>query len=227
MILPPSRPTRSTSEPIARRTASSRFPRSRRNSACASRSGRLAQRLGGAERARDRERVALAKRYRNIDSIIVGNETIYRGAGARSADGPTFDSNATVEDLIAKIQRVKRSTSVPVTTAEVLQCLARASGAGLGRRLSRRPHPALLGGHPGLSRRRSRNACLREAAANLSRQAHRHRRVRLALRGTQSQGRGAESAHPGGGHPRLHRAGRRHGHRLFDHRGIRPAVEDQ
>ena len=50
--------------------------------------------------------VALAKRHTNIDSLIVGNETVYR-------------ENLTVPELIAKIQRVKREVSVPVTTAEV------------------------------------------------------------------------------------------------------------
>src|SRR5262245_30383614 len=50
--------------------------------------------------------VALAKRHSNIDSLVVGNETIYR-------------ENLTVPELIAKIQRVKREVNVPVTTAEV------------------------------------------------------------------------------------------------------------
>ena len=38
-------------------------------------------------------------------------------AGARAAGNR--DANAAVQDLIAKIQRVKREVSVPVTTAEV------------------------------------------------------------------------------------------------------------
>jgi exo-beta-1,3-glucanase (GH17 family)/cellulose synthase/poly-beta-1,6-N-acetylglucosamine synthase-like glycosyltransferase len=63
--------------------------------------------------------ISLAKRYRNIDSIVVGNETIYRGQALAALAGEQFDSNAAVKDLIGKIQRVKRSTSVPVTTAEV------------------------------------------------------------------------------------------------------------
>jgi exo-beta-1,3-glucanase (GH17 family)/cellulose synthase/poly-beta-1,6-N-acetylglucosamine synthase-like glycosyltransferase len=55
--------------------------------------------------------IALANRNRNIDSIIVGNETIYRSEALKhSTDVP---------GLIAKIQRVKREVSVPVTTAEV------------------------------------------------------------------------------------------------------------
>jgi exo-beta-1,3-glucanase (GH17 family)/cellulose synthase/poly-beta-1,6-N-acetylglucosamine synthase-like glycosyltransferase len=50
--------------------------------------------------------IDLARRHRNIDSIVVGNETIYR-------------AEQTVDELVRKIQRVKRETSVPVTTGEI------------------------------------------------------------------------------------------------------------
>jgi exo-beta-1,3-glucanase (GH17 family)/cellulose synthase/poly-beta-1,6-N-acetylglucosamine synthase-like glycosyltransferase len=50
--------------------------------------------------------IDLAKRHGNVNGIIVGNETIYRG-------------DQTVPELIKKIQRVKRSTTVPVTTGEI------------------------------------------------------------------------------------------------------------
>ncbi len=50
--------------------------------------------------------VDLARRGRNIDSVVVGNETIYRG-------------EQTAEEIIRKIQRVKRETSLPVTTGEI------------------------------------------------------------------------------------------------------------
>jgi exo-beta-1,3-glucanase (GH17 family)/cellulose synthase/poly-beta-1,6-N-acetylglucosamine synthase-like glycosyltransferase len=50
--------------------------------------------------------IELARKHRNITSIVVGNETIYRG-------------DQTVEELIRKIQRVKRDTSVMVTTGEI------------------------------------------------------------------------------------------------------------
>ena len=50
--------------------------------------------------------VDLAKRHSNINGIIVGNETIFRG-------------EQKVGDLIKLIQRVKRSTNVPVTTGEI------------------------------------------------------------------------------------------------------------
>ena len=46
------------------------------------------------------------KRQSNINGVIVGNETIFRG-------------EQKVSDLIGMIQRVKRSTNVPVTTGEI------------------------------------------------------------------------------------------------------------
>ncbi len=62
--------------------------------------------------------IALAKQYRNIDSVIVGNEAVFR-AQELNRDNPGYDAKQTVQDLIAKIQRVKREVRVPVTTAEV------------------------------------------------------------------------------------------------------------
>ena len=50
--------------------------------------------------------IELARKHRNIDSVVVGNETIFRG-------------EQTIDELIRKIQRVKRETSVPVTTGEI------------------------------------------------------------------------------------------------------------
>ena len=50
--------------------------------------------------------VDLTRKHRNIDSVVVGNETIYRG-------------EQTVDELVRKIQRVKRETSVAVTTGEI------------------------------------------------------------------------------------------------------------
>jgi exo-beta-1,3-glucanase (GH17 family)/cellulose synthase/poly-beta-1,6-N-acetylglucosamine synthase-like glycosyltransferase len=55
--------------------------------------------------------IDLAKRYRNIDGIIVGNETIYRSRTLRGDDD--------VKALIEQINRVKREVNVPVSTAEV------------------------------------------------------------------------------------------------------------
>lgn len=50
--------------------------------------------------------VELARRNSNVNGIVVGNETIYRG-------------EQKVEDLIKLIQRVKSQTNVPVTTGEI------------------------------------------------------------------------------------------------------------
>jgi exo-beta-1,3-glucanase (GH17 family)/cellulose synthase/poly-beta-1,6-N-acetylglucosamine synthase-like glycosyltransferase len=62
--------------------------------------------------------IALAKQYRNVDSVIVGNESVFR-AQELHRKNPAYNANDTVKDLIAKIQRVKRDVRVPVTTAEV------------------------------------------------------------------------------------------------------------
>jgi len=50
--------------------------------------------------------IDLARKNSNVKSIIVGNETIFRG-------------EQSVPDLIKMIQRVKRSTNVPVSTGEI------------------------------------------------------------------------------------------------------------
>jgi exo-beta-1,3-glucanase (GH17 family)/cellulose synthase/poly-beta-1,6-N-acetylglucosamine synthase-like glycosyltransferase len=50
--------------------------------------------------------ITLAKRNSNVNGIVVGNETIYRG-------------EQKVEDLIELIKRVKKSVTVPVTTGEI------------------------------------------------------------------------------------------------------------
>ncbi|HVZ52037.1 MAG TPA: glycosyltransferase [Pseudolabrys sp.] len=53
-----------------------------------------------------RSAIDLARRHSNVNGIFVGNETIYRG-------------ELEVPELIKLIQRVKRSTTVPVTTGEI------------------------------------------------------------------------------------------------------------
>jgi exo-beta-1,3-glucanase (GH17 family)/cellulose synthase/poly-beta-1,6-N-acetylglucosamine synthase-like glycosyltransferase len=50
--------------------------------------------------------IDLARRNSNVNGIVVGNETIYRG-------------EQKIEDLIKLIQRVKGSVNVPVTTGEI------------------------------------------------------------------------------------------------------------
>jgi exo-beta-1,3-glucanase (GH17 family)/cellulose synthase/poly-beta-1,6-N-acetylglucosamine synthase-like glycosyltransferase len=64
----------------------------------------------GKDEARNQQEIRaaleLARRYSNVDAIIVGNETIYRG-------------DQTVDQLIRLIKEVKRSSPVPVTTGEI------------------------------------------------------------------------------------------------------------
>lgn len=50
--------------------------------------------------------IDLARANRNVKSVIVGNETIYR-------------ADQTIPELIKKIQRVKRSVGAPVSTGEI------------------------------------------------------------------------------------------------------------
>src|SRR5581483_490862 len=50
--------------------------------------------------------IALAKRYSNVNAIVVGNET-------------TLRAEKSVDELIKLIQRVKRMSPVPVTTGEI------------------------------------------------------------------------------------------------------------
>ncbi len=50
--------------------------------------------------------IALARRYRNINAIVVGNET-------------TLRAEKTVPELVRLLQRVKRQSPVPVTTGEI------------------------------------------------------------------------------------------------------------
>ena len=50
--------------------------------------------------------IALARRYSNVNAIVVGNET-------------TLRAEKSVDDLVRLIQRVKRQSPVPVTTGEI------------------------------------------------------------------------------------------------------------
>ncbi|HUC49970.1 MAG TPA: glycosyltransferase [Xanthobacteraceae bacterium] len=64
--------------------------------------------MGRDPKQNDKEILAalqLARHYSNVNAIVVGNETLLR-------------HDMSVDDLIAKIQQVKRSSPVPVTTAE-------------------------------------------------------------------------------------------------------------
>ncbi len=80
----------------------------------------------------------LAKRHRNVNSIVVGNETIYRGETVLSGDDQLLPDeiqkvdrargsdelkrareDVNVTRLIRVIQKVKRETQLPVTTGEI------------------------------------------------------------------------------------------------------------
>src|SRR5262249_8079739 len=50
--------------------------------------------------------IALARRYSNVNAIVVGNET-------------TLRAEKSVDELIKLVQRVKRQSPVPVTTGEI------------------------------------------------------------------------------------------------------------
>jgi cellulose synthase/poly-beta-1,6-N-acetylglucosamine synthase-like glycosyltransferase/exo-beta-1,3-glucanase (GH17 family) len=67
-----------------------------------------------------KQAIALAKRNRNVNAIVVGNETLLRG-------------DKTVDELIQIIQDVKRDSPVPVTTGETHdRWLARSDSKDLG-----------------------------------------------------------------------------------------------
>src|SRR5215470_17973548 len=60
--------------------------------------------------------IALARRYSNVNAIVVGNEGVLRGDFA-AGRAPKPDERS-IDDLIKIIQRVKRQAPVPVTTGE-------------------------------------------------------------------------------------------------------------
>ncbi len=84
-----------------------------------------------------RSAIELARHNSNVDAIVVGNETIYRG-------------ELTIDQLIALIKQVKQSSPVPVTTGEIGSVWLRTSRACLGGRFRRRARAALLERHPRL-----------------------------------------------------------------------------
>ncbi len=179
--------------------------------------GRRLDRQGHrAQRARNAARsIELAKRNSNVNGIVVGNETIYRG-------------ELKVDDLIKLIQRVKRQVDVPVTTGEIWNVWIE--------------HPELVSavdfiaahilpyweGFSGNAGRRSGDHHLRPAA----RAPIPGKRIVIAEFGWPSAGYNLKAANPG-----PHRAGRAccatsssraeaYRHRLQHRRSDRSAVED-
>ena len=195
---------------------------------------------------------ALARKHRNIDSIVVGNETIYRNEqlplpnlrlneqdaenllreeAQRISEAQTKTDKDWAKDennvrrLIRVIQRVKRETGLAVTTGEIHAVWSY--------------HPSLasavdfIGAHvlpywEGISGKpcgRPGGAHLQPASPGISRQADGDRRVRLAERRLQPPRGGAGLTQPGGGAAHVRQPRRGDGHRLQHHRSLRPAVE--
>ena len=187
--------------------------RSPTNSACALRSAPGSTRTTRRNEREMRSVIDLARRGRNIDSIVVGNETIFRG-------------EQTVDELIKMIQRVKRETSVPVTTGEIWHAWIE--------------HPELasavdfIAAHvlpywEGISEKAAVDQAIH--IYNTLRQAYPGKRIVIAEFGWPSAGYNRRDAYPGPdgagrGAARLRQPRRSARHRLQHHRSLRPAVED-
>ncbi len=86
--------------------------------------------------------IRMANQNPNIERVLVGNENILRWDGQKNLRDPNATSPA---QLIREIRNVKRNVKVPVSTAEPWHVWLELSRARARGRLSRRPHPALLG----------------------------------------------------------------------------------
>ena len=156
--------------------------------------------------------INLAKHNSNVNGIVVGNETIYRG-------------EQKVDDLIELIKRVKKSVNVPVTTGEIWNIW--------------RDNPELassvdfIAAHvlPYWENFSAKQAVdqavyhLSAAARPVSRQADRDRRVRLAERRLQSEQRRSRPVRAGGGAAQFRHPRRSHRHGIQHRRGDRSALE--
>ena len=156
--------------------------------------------------------IDLARKHRNVESVVVGNETIYRG-------------EQTASELIRKIQRVKRDTSVPVTTGEIWNAWLE--------------HPELassvdfIAAHvlpywEGISETAAVDQAIR--IYDLLRQTYPGKRVVIAEFGWPSAGYNRRDAIPGplaqAARCAVRRPRRGARHRLQHHRSLRSAVED-
>ena len=156
--------------------------------------------------------INLAKRNSNVNGIVVGNETIYRG-------------EQKVDDLIELIKRVKKSVNVPVTTGEIWNIW--------------RDNPELassvdfIAAHvlPYWENFTDKQAVdqavdhLPAAARPVSRQADRDRRIRLAERRLQSAQRRTRPVRAGLGAAQFRHPRRSHRHGIQHRRGDRSALE--
>ena len=156
--------------------------------------------------------ITLAKRNSNVNGIVVGNETIYRG-------------EQKVEDLIDLIKRVKKSVNIPVTTGEIWNIW--------------RDNPELassvdfIAAHvlPYWENFTDKQAVdqavvsLPAPAREFSGQAGRDRRIRLAERRLQSAERRTRPVRAGLGPAQFRQPRRRHRHGIQHRRGDRSALE--
>ena len=157
--------------------------------------------------------IDLARRSRNIDSIVVGNETIYRG-------------EQTAEELIRRSSASSARPSLPVTTGEIWHVWIE--------------HPELvsavdfIAAHvlpywEGISDKAAVDHTI--MIYNQLRQAYPGKRIVIAEFGWPSAGYNRRDADPGplaqaAGAARLRQPRRGARHRLQHHRSLRPAVED-
>ena len=86
--------------------------------------------------------IRMANQNPNIERVLVGNENILRWDGQKDLRDPNATSPA---QLIREIRNVKRNVKVPVSTAEPWHVWLHYPELAQRGRLSRRPHPALLG----------------------------------------------------------------------------------
>ena len=180
---PTSRPsprTRGWSAPIRRPAAPSWSRRSPTSSACASRSAPGSTRTPNATSAKCARSSISPRKHRNIDSIVVGNETIYRG-------------EQTVDELITQDSARQARDLGSGHHRRNLERLDRASGAGLGGRLHRRAHSALLGRHL----RKPARSIRRSASTTSCAQAYPGKRIVIAEFGWPSAGYNRRDANPG------------------------------
>ena len=122
--------------------------------------------------------IRMANQNPNIERVLVGNENILRWDGQKDLRDPNATSPA---QLIREIRNVKRNVKVPVSTAEPWHVWLNYPELAKRGRLSRRPHPALLGRAVERDAARIPEGQDRPAAQGLPEQEHHRHRGRLAV----------------------------------------------
>ena len=158
--------------------------------------------------------IALARRYSNVNAIVVGNET-------------TLRADKTIDELKGLIQRVKRMSPVPVTTGEIWTVWRTTRSSPPPSTSSPRTSLNTGSGFPRKRWSMKPSPSYNKLRAILPRQAHRDRGIRMAERRLQHAQGQPWPYRAGGRAARLHLACRGLWHRLQHHRSLRPAMEDQ